>query len=379
MAARKNTRTQARRSGSNNRGGGISAPTVFVGGALIGAAVLFGAPRLLKEDGDNFLRPKPNADAQPSAPLASEQVVADGEAVVAKPGAEAKPADSAELGADEGTEFDFYTVLPNKEVEMSAAQQAALNRAQARRVEYAQAQERRKAEQAAALTAAGVDPAQAGVEVMPDMAAPAAPVAKPLPKPVSVAAPATRTTQTPATVKSAPAAKPLPKPVVVAATPKPAPVTATKPAAAVKERPVKAAATTAANAPKPKAKAVASYGRNPDVTMNAKGVAMVMPKASAAAAPAAKAKAPAAKVAAADANTKLLLQAGSFGDASQAERVKAKIAMLGLGARVESSTAGGKNVYRVRLGPYAENSPSLDYARRKLTGGGMTAMEIHVK
>src|SRR5580765_668648 len=42
--------------------------------------------------------------------------------------------------------------------------------------------------------------------------------------------------------------------------------------------------------------------------------------------------------------TPYLLQAGAFGDAGQAEAVKAKIALLGLNARVESADVGGKTV-----------------------------------
>lgn len=372
MAARKNTRTQARRAGSNS-GGGIKPAQVFVVGAVVGAVMLFAAPRFLDKDGDGFLRPKPNADAVPPQPLASEQVVADGEAVVAK-NSDPKP-------TEEGTEFDFYNMLPNKEVEMTPAQQEALNRAQQQRIDYAKRQEQKKAEQEAAF--ASTSPAtaqQSSVEIMPDMEqAPRA-----LPKPVTIATPPAA--PKPAPVMKQPEAKPLPKPVVVAApaaaptvavaSPKPAPAPVKEAIKPAKERPVVAAASTAAEAPKPKAKAVAAYAKNPDVTLNAKGVAMVMPKAATTSAPAPAAKTVVAS--AAPATSRVLLQAGAYGDQSQAEKVKAKIAMLGLGARVEESTSGGKNVYRVRLGPYAENSDAIDAAKRKLTGGGLSAMEVRV-
>ena len=49
--------------------------------------------------------------------------------------------------------------------------------------------------------------------------------------------------------------------------------------------------------------------------------------------------------------------------------------MLGLGARVESGQAGGKTVYRVRMGPYGSAS-ELAEAKRKLADSGLPAMAI---
>lgn len=81
----------------------------------------------------------------------------------------------------------------------------------------------------------------------------------------------------------------------------------------------------------------------------------------------------AAKSAPASAN--YLLQAGAFGASGDAEAVKAKIAMLGLNARVESAQIGDKTVYRVRMGPYGSASELAD-AKAKLTGGGLQAMAV---
>lgn len=69
-----------------------------------------------------------------------------------------------------------------------------------------------------------------------------------------------------------------------------------------------------------------------------------------------------------------ILQAGAFGASGDAEEVKAKIAMLGLGARVESGQAGGKTVYRVRKA-YGSAS-ELAEAKRKLADSGLPAMAI---
>ncbi len=88
---------------------------------------------------------------------------------------------------------------------------------------------------------------------------------------------------------------------------------------------------------------------------------------------------PVATTSAASANdAPYLLQAGAFGASGDAEATKAKVALLGLGARVESATINGKTVYRVRMGPYGTAS-ELAEAKRKLANGGLPAMAIKVK
>ena len=84
-----------------------------------------------------------------------------------------------------------------------------------------------------------------------------------------------------------------------------------------------------------------------------------------------------AATAAADApgDARYILQAGAFGASGDAETVKAKIAMLGLNARVESAQISGKTVYRVRMGPYGTASELAD-AKSKLAGGGLPAMAV---
>ena len=77
-------------------------------------------------------------------------------------------------------------------------------------------------------------------------------------------------------------------------------------------------------------------------------------------------------------DTPYLLQAGAFGASGDAEAVKAKIALLGLNARVESAAIGGKTVYRVRMGPYGSAS-ELAAAKGKLADGGLPALAIKVK
>lgn len=79
-----------------------------------------------------------------------------------------------------------------------------------------------------------------------------------------------------------------------------------------------------------------------------------------------------------DDGTRYLLQAGAFQASGDAEAVKAKIAMLGLSARVESAQMADKTVYRVRMGPYGSASELAD-AKRRLSGGGLPAMAIKAR
>lgn len=77
-------------------------------------------------------------------------------------------------------------------------------------------------------------------------------------------------------------------------------------------------------------------------------------------------------------DTPYLLQAGAFGASGDAEALKARIALLGLSARVESARIGDRTVYRVRMGPYGTASELAD-AKRKLAAGGLPALAIKAK
>lgn len=74
-------------------------------------------------------------------------------------------------------------------------------------------------------------------------------------------------------------------------------------------------------------------------------------------------------------NAHYLLQAGAFGASGDAEALKARIALLGLNARVESAQIDGKTVYRVRMGPYG-SAGELSDAKAKLADGGLSAIAI---
>ncbi|MEB1530727.1 SPOR domain-containing protein [Xanthomonas sp. WHRI 7945] len=272
MAARRG-KTQARR----NSGNGTPGWVWLIAGVAIAAVVFLAAPGLFKKDGDGFLRvggPRANPDAQP-APVADADVDAAPE--LPKPAATAAGSTKPDAKKDAQTQYDFYTLLPGKEVQMSDAELAASARAEANR--------KARAPQAAA---------------------------------------------TPATATAATATAPASTAALANPTPLPETAAASAPAS------------TAATSAKP---------------------------AAAATAPAATA------VAAAPDNTRYILQAGSFGASGDAESTKAKLAMLGLSARVESAQISGKTVYRVRMGPYGTAS-ELAEAKQKLTGSGLPAIAI---
>lgn len=263
MAARRN-KNQARR----NSGNGTPGWVWLIAGLVLGAAAFFVVPGLMKKDGDGFFRPQPNPDALPAQVADADGNLGDiaPETSTATSQPDAKPDDTA---ARE-TQYDFYTLLPGKEVQMSDAELAASARA----------------EQASAVRAQK------------------------------------------ATAASAPAAD-SGNPMPIAETPAAAPAPAATPSAAT--------ATSATNA---------------------------TPPASASVAPASDAR--------------YILQAGAFGASGDAESTKAKIALLGLSARVESAQIGGKTVYRVRMGPYGSAS-ELAEAKQKLASGGLPAMAIKAR
>lgn len=273
MAARRG-KTQAKRNQGN--GGGLPGWAWMVLGILLAVVVILVAPKYLKSGGDGFFRPQPNPDARPATVSSGEDdaIAADGDS--------SEPASKPKRGngeAKKDTDYDFYTLLPGKEVPMSDAELAASEQAEAKR--NAAAQKGKKADDA---------------EAAADKAS-SATVAT-LPKPVETAAASTAATTT--------ASEQVPVATTTTAT----------------------ASTSAA--------------------------------------------------AVADDGTRYLLQAGAFQASGQAEEMKAKIALLGLSARVESAAIKGSTVYRVRMGPYGTASDLAD-AKRKLASGGLPALAIKVK
>jgi cell division protein FtsN len=89
--------------------------------------------------------------------------------------------------------------------------------------------------------------------------------------------------------------------------------------------------------------------------------------------PAAKPAAPANAPAQADASQNFFLQAGSFSNEADADKLKARLALLGMEASVQSVTIPDKGVWhRVRLGPY-RSSDEMNKARSTLKQNGVDA------
>lgn len=73
-----------------------------------------------------------------------------------------------------------------------------------------------------------------------------------------------------------------------------------------------------------------------------------------------------------------LLQAGSFPSHQRADRLRAKLAMLGLETRIQTvSVDGSKTWHRVRVGPY-KNLAELNEARTLLKQNGIDAILIRL-
>lgn len=77
------------------------------------------------------------------------------------------------------------------------------------------------------------------------------------------------------------------------------------------------------------------------------------------------------------AGERYLLQVGAFRDARDADALKARLALLGLVARVQADTIDSTQWHRVRLGPY-DTLPELDGVRRQLAQHQIESLAIKV-
>jgi cell division protein FtsN len=70
-----------------------------------------------------------------------------------------------------------------------------------------------------------------------------------------------------------------------------------------------------------------------------------------------------------------LLQVGAFPSASEAETLKAKLALQGFVANVQSVNVGGQTYHRVRLGPF-HSATDLESAKQRLSAAGISAIAL---
>jgi cell division protein FtsN len=73
-----------------------------------------------------------------------------------------------------------------------------------------------------------------------------------------------------------------------------------------------------------------------------------------------------------------LVQVASFRQASDAERLKAKLALLGVQANVQQVTVNGKAYHRVRTGPY-QGKQEVNKTRSLLSSNGLDSIAIKLK
>ncbi len=73
-----------------------------------------------------------------------------------------------------------------------------------------------------------------------------------------------------------------------------------------------------------------------------------------------------------------LVQVASFRTTSDAERLKAKLALLGIQARITKVNINGKDWYRVRAGPY-EGKQEVSKTRGLLSSNGLQGIVVKLK
>lgn len=74
-----------------------------------------------------------------------------------------------------------------------------------------------------------------------------------------------------------------------------------------------------------------------------------------------------------------VLQAGSFKQHAQADKLKAELALMGMPAQIQTvSIDGGKKWHRVRIGPFT-NLQALNEARTELQSNGLKVMVLKVR
>jgi cell division protein FtsN len=73
-----------------------------------------------------------------------------------------------------------------------------------------------------------------------------------------------------------------------------------------------------------------------------------------------------------------LVQAGAFRTSEDAEGQRAKLAMMGMDAKITEREQSGRTVYRVRLGPF-NNKEAAESAKEKLDGNGFETALVRVQ
>jgi len=72
------------------------------------------------------------------------------------------------------------------------------------------------------------------------------------------------------------------------------------------------------------------------------------------------------------------VQAGAYARPEDAEQQRAKLAMMGLAAKITERDQAGRTMYRVRVGPF-EKKEEADAAKEKLDGTGVESALVRVQ
>lgn len=72
------------------------------------------------------------------------------------------------------------------------------------------------------------------------------------------------------------------------------------------------------------------------------------------------------------------VQAGAFGRVEDAEQQRAKLAMMGMQARITEREQSGRTMFRVRVGPF-DKKEEADLAKEKLDGAGVESALVRVQ
>lgn len=79
-----------------------------------------------------------------------------------------------------------------------------------------------------------------------------------------------------------------------------------------------------------------------------------------------------------DKNAKYIMQAGSFHDSPDAEKLKAKLTAMGIESRIEKAQVGEVMWYRVKVGPYS-GMTSVMAIKNQLRDSGVDAIVLEFK
>ena len=76
--------------------------------------------------------------------------------------------------------------------------------------------------------------------------------------------------------------------------------------------------------------------------------------------------------------SKYIIQAGSFRDFSEADKLRARLALMGIESRVEKAKVGNAIWNRVKMGPYTRSS-SVSTIKKRLRSNGIDVIVTEVK